>query len=51
MNTINYEVRDAYDFICGWFVTIFDAEACRLGQAVPENYTVHKVNKIVKEDN
>lgn len=50
MNQINWEVRDAWDFTCGWFVIRIDAEACRKGQAVPENYTIHPVNKTVKEN-
>jgi hypothetical protein len=47
---VNYELRDSADNPVGWFMLLFDAEACRKGQSVPENYTIHWVNKRVGED-
>lgn len=49
-NVVNYAVEDNFGNIAGWFLDIGDAQNFRLAQARPEMYTIHEVNKIVKEN-
>lgn len=51
MNQINYEVRDAWGQVAGWFIYEFDAVTFLLAQMKPEGYTIHEINNIVTEDN
>lgn len=51
MNQINYEVRDDWNQIAGWFPYDFDAEKFVLAQTKPERYTIYEVKKTVTEDN
>lgn len=49
MDQINYEVRDDWNQIAGWFTYDFDAAKFVLAQTKPERYTIHEVNELVKE--
>lgn len=50
MNQINWEVRDDWNQVAGWFTYDFDAEKFVLAQTKPEQYTVVRVNKTAKEN-